>query len=262
MKRAVLFMVFFFMQISLGHAGIKSQQIEYKAGNTTLIGYLSYDDSFSGLRPGVLVVHEWWGNGKYTRFRADMLARLGYIALAVDMYGDGKQADHPDDAKKFASEVSNDIGIAKTRFLAALRLLKNQSLTDPEKIAAIGYCLGGGVVLNMARSGVDIQGVVSFHGSLSTNMVAEPGTIKAAILVLNGGNDPFVTPEILKQFEAEMRTASARFRIINYPGAWHSFTNPEAGIYGEKFNLPLVYNRQADLASWEEMQVFFKDIFK
>jgi len=262
MTRVALFLVFLFMHISLGYAGLKTQDVYYKAENTTLKGYLTYDDSFSGQRPGVMVVHEWWGNDKYTRFRADMLARMGYIAFAVDMYGDGKQVDHPDDASKFASQISNNFWLAKTRFLDALAVLKNQPQTDPERIAAIGYCLGGGVVLNMARAGVDIEGVVSFHGSLTSNIAAERGTIKAKVLVLNGGEDPFVTPEIIKKFEAEMRKAAARFKIVTYPGAWHSFTNPEADINGEKFNLPLAYSRQADLASWQEMQLFFKEIFK
>lgn len=262
MKRVVLLLVSFSLFLGAqAHAALQSSHVSYEAEGVTLKGYLVYDDEFTGKRPGILVVHEWWGNGKYTRYRADMLARLGYVALAVDMYGDGKVVDHPDEASKFASQISQNFVLARARFVAAMNLLKAQAQTDPGKIAAIGYCMGGGVVLNMARAGLDLAGVVSFHGSLKPSVRAEPGTIRAKILVLNGAEDPFVTPAAIRRFEAEMLKAGARFRIVSYPGAWHSFTNPEANIYGEKFDLPLAYDREADLASWREMQLFFKNIF-
>ncbi len=262
MKRVVFLLILLSLSVSQGHAALQSREVTYEAEGTSLKGYLVYDDNFSGKRPGVLVVHEWWGNGKYTRHRANMLARLGYVAMAVDMYGDGRQVDHPDDAGKFASQISKNFVLARARFVAAMTLLKAQSQTDPEKLAAIGYCMGGGVVLNMARAGLDLKGVVSFHGSLKASIRAEPGTIKAKVLVLTGALDPFVTPEKIRQFESEMRKAGARFRIVSYPGVWHSFTNPEADIYGDKFDLPLAYDREADLASWQEMRLFFNDIFR
>ena len=242
-------------------AGIVGRVIEYQAGATAMKGYLAYDDSIKGRRPGVLVVHEWWGHNAYARKRAEMLAGLGYIALALDMYGEGRQAAHPEDAGKFAAAVRQNIGLGKQRFVAALDLLKRQQWTDPERIAAIGYCFGGGVVLQMAREGIDLDGVVSFHGSLGTDRPARPGRVKARILVATGGADPFTPAELVSKFEQEMKHAGADFRVISYPGARHSFTNPEADDFGRRFNLPLQYNAHADKASWAEMQRFFKEIF-
>ena len=262
MKQGMLLLILLCFFAGQAQAALQSREVAYEAEGVSLKGYLVYDDKFSGRRPGVLVVHEWWGNGKYTRHRANMLARLGYVAMAVDMYGNGREVDHPDEASKFASQVSQNFVLARARFVAAMNVLKAQLQTDPDKIAAIGYCMGGGVVLNMARAGLDLDGVVSFHGSLKPSVRAEPGTIRAKILVLTGALDPFVTADRIRQFEQEMLKAGARFRIVSYPGAWHSFTNPEADIYGEKFDLPLAYDRDADLASWEEMQLFFKNIFK
>jgi dienelactone hydrolase len=207
------------------------------------------------------VVHEWWGHNDYVRERARMLAQLGYTALALDMYGDGKQADHPDDAGKFSSEVRANMPQAEQRFRAALAVLRNHSTVDGERVAAIGYCFGGGVVLEMARRGVDLMGVVSFHGSLGTDRPAEKGDIHARILVLNGADDPFVPPEQSKAFRAEMNKAGADYRFIDYPGAVHSFTNPQADSFGKRFDMPLAYNAEADRQSWAEMQRFFSKLF-
>jgi dienelactone hydrolase len=243
-------------------AAVQGREIDYSAGDgTTLKGYLATDPALTGKRPGILVVHEWWGLNAYARKRADMLAGLGYTALAVDMYGGGKTAMHPDTAGKFSSAVSKNLPLAKQRFRAALELLKKQPSVDPEKIAAIGYCFGGGIVLAMARAGVDLDGVVSFHGSLGTGAPAQPGKVKARILVLNGADDPFNPPAQLAAFQKEMDAAGANYKIINYPGAKHSFTNPDADAYGKKFNLPLAYNEQADKESWLAMQGFFEAIF-
>jgi dienelactone hydrolase len=198
----------------------------------------------------------------YARKRAQMLAELGYTALAVDMYGDGKVAVHPDDAQKFSSEFLKSPDVAKTRFMAAMDFLRDQSTVDPTRIAAIGYCFGGGIVLNMARQGLDLKGVASFHGGLTAIKPAQPGMVKAKILVLNGADDKFITPEQIEAFKEEMRTAGADFRFINYPGAIHSFTNPEADVLGKKFNLPMAYNADADRNSWDEMKEFLNSIFK
>jgi len=235
--------------------------ITYRSGETTLKGYLATPEGVSDKTPGILVVHEWWGHNDYARHRADMLAELGYTALAVDMYGDGKTADHPEDAGKFSGAVKNNLPVAKARFDAALELLRSQPGVDPKRIAAIGYCFGGGIVLEMARQGVDLEAVVSFHGSLGTSSPAEPGKIKARILVLNGADDPFTTPEQIAAFKQEMDAAGAKYRFVNYPGAVHSFTNPGADAYGTKFNLPLAYNEAADKASWEAMLEIFKEVF-
>jgi dienelactone hydrolase len=240
---------------------IKGKEVEYEAQGTVLKGYIAYDEDIKGKRPGVLVVHEWWGLNDYARKRAIMLAGLGYTALAVDMYGGGKVAQHPEDAGKFSSEVMKNMDVAKARFMAALDFLKQQPTADPDQIAAIGYCFGGGVVLQMAREGVDLKGVVSFHGSLATKEPAKPGTVKAKILVFQGGDDQFVTTEQVEKFKQEMKEAGADFHVVVYPGAKHSFTNPEADAYAKKFNLPLGYNAEADKESWSEMQKFFNGIF-
>ena len=244
------------------YADIHGEPVEYTAGNVVLKGYLAYDDGIKGKLPGVLVVHEWWGHNEYARKRARMLAALGYTALAVDMYGDGKQATHPDDAGKFAGAVMQNMETGKARFMAAFDLLRKHMNTDKDRVAAIGYCFGGGVVLQMARLGVDLDGVVSFHGSLSTAKPAKPGTVKAKILVCHGAEDQFITGEQIDKFKEEMKKAKADFQFISYPGATHSFTNPEADTFAKKFGMPLAYNAEADEKSWEDMQKFFKAIFK
>lgn len=243
-------------------AAIHGEPVDYSANGVTLKGYIAYDDAIQGPRPGVLVVHEWWGHNAYVRKRADMLAGLGYTALAVDMYGDGKQAEHPDDAGKFAAEVRENMPEARARFEAALKLLREQPTTDPAHIAAIGYCFGGGVVLEMARAGEPLDGVVSFHGSLGTAHPAAAGAVKAKIRVFTGADDPFVPPEQVAQFRQEMDAAGADYRVEVLPGAKHSFTNPDADALGQRFNLPLQYNAEADQKSWAEMQTFFDNIFK
>lgn len=241
---------------------IEGKEVSYSAEGVVMKGYLAYDKSIKGKRPGILVVHEWWGLNDYVRTRARMLAELGYAALAVDMYGDGKQALHPDDAGRFSSELMKNFGVARARFMAALGFLKGQDMVATERIAAIGYCFGGGVVLNMARQGVDLTGVASFHGSLSAIKPAQPGLVKARVLVLHGADDKFITPEQIEAFKSEMKNAGADFRFIAYPGAVHSFTNPDADTYAKKFNLPLRYNAEADKKSWEELTKFLGAIFK
>jgi dienelactone hydrolase len=250
-----------FMGVVASRAAVVGKQVEYTAESVALKGYLAYDDRFTGKRPGILLVHEWWGLNDYARKRADMLAELGYVALAVDMYGEGKTADHPDDAGRFAGETMKNMPAMKSRFMAGLDLLKGNELVDPTRTAAIGYCFGGGVVLAMARSGVDVKGVVSFHGSLATAEPAEKGKVNAKILVCNGGVDKLVSEKNIKDFKDEMKTAGADFKFVSYQGAVHSFTNPAATEIGKKFGLPVAYNKKADRKSWADMQEFFKRIF-
>lgn len=242
--------------------GVVGRDVQYTYDGTTMKGYLAYDGSFEAKRPGVLVVHEWWGHNEYARQRARQLAELGYVALAVDMYGDGKQAGHPEDAGKFASQVMSNMNIMQGRLLAAKHLLMSTEQCDSTRIAAIGYCFGGGVVLQAARMGMDLDGVVSFHGSLGTASPAQYGTVIAKILVLNGADDPFVTKEQITQFKAEMDAAGVDYTFINYPGAKHAFTNPAADSLGARFNLPLAYNKSADEQSWEEMKKFLRAVFQ
>jgi dienelactone hydrolase len=255
-------LAFMLLGVVASRAGVVGKPVEYSADGVTLKGYIAYDDKITDKRPGILVVHEWWGHNEYARKRADMLAALGYVALAVDMYGDGKQAAHPDDAGKFAGEVMKNMPAMKARFAAAEDLLKQHESVDPTQIGAIGYCFGGGVVLGMARSGADLKGVVSFHGSLATQGPAGEGSVKAKILVCNGEDDKFISAEDIKSFKSEMKSAKVDFKFINYPGAIHSFTNPGSTEMGKKFNLPLAYNEKADKKSWADMQGFFKRVFK
>lgn len=243
-------------------SALQTREITYTDGETQLKGYLAYDDAVAGRRPGILVVHAWWGQNAYARKRAEMLAGLGYTALALDMYGEGRTADHPEDAAKFSSAVRKNMPLATKRFKEALDVLRSQPTVDPAKIAAIGYCFGGAIVLEMARDGLDLDGVASFHGTLETENPAQPGKVKARIRVFNGADDPFVTTEDIKTFKQEMNAAGADYRITSYPGTKHSFTNPDADKFGKEFGLPLAYNKEADEQSWRSMQDFFTDLFK
>lgn len=267
MKNTIIVLFVLFISFSCSNQkkedpSIITKEVSYSANGTTLKGYLAYDENKEGSRPGVIVVHEWWGHNQYARKRAEMLAELGYTALAVDMYGDGKQANHPDDAGKFAMEIMQNIPTAKARFEAGIKLLKEQPQTDASKIAAIGYCFGGGVVLRMAVAGEDLAGVVSFHGSLPIDSVSNPKQVKVKLLVCNGADDKFVPAEQIDAFKKAMVDAGINFKFVNYPGAIHSFTNPAADSVGKKFNLPLAYNKQADEGSWNDMKEFFKEIFQ
>jgi len=258
----VFTMVLMFAAVVSAAPRIKGEPVDYKSGGVTMKGYLAYDENIKGKRPGVLVVHEWWGQNEYARKRARMLAELGYTALAVDMYGEGRQATHPDDAAKFSSETMKNFDTAKARFEAAMAFLKKQRIVDPERIAAIGYCFGGGVVLNMARQGEDLKAVASFHGSLAAVKPATEGKVKAKIRVYNGEDDKFTPQQAIDAFMQEMRDAKVDFQFINYPGAVHSFTNPEADELGKKFGLPMAYNAEADKRSWADMTNFFAEVFK
>ena len=242
-------------------AKIITQEINYSADGTKMKGYLAFDDAIKGPRPGVLVVHEWWGHNEYARKRARMLAELGYTAFALDMYGNGQTASHPKDAGRFSGAIKSNLPLAKVRFSAALEQLKSHSTTDKKRLAAIGYCFGGGIVLEMARQGADLRGVVSFHGSLATSQPAKAGQIKAKVLVLNGAADPFVQPAQIDAFKKEMQAAKVDFQLVSYPGAKHAFTNPAADGLGKRFGIPLAYQKEADKKSWSAMQEFFKKIF-
>lgn len=262
MKRMTLLLfVLLASGLEAAQAAVVGKDVEYAAGGQPLKGYLAYDDALSGKRPGILVVHEWWGQNEYARKRARMLASLGYVALAVDMYGNGRQAAHPDEASKFAAEVRKNMKVGRERFSAAMELLRKQPQVDAGQIAAIGYCFGGGIALQMARDGLDLKGVVSFHGSLATDAPAEKGNVKAEILVCNGGADKLVPMEQIQAFIKEMVAADVLFKFNSYPGALHSFTNPDADRLAAEFKLPIGYNARADRLSWQDMQCFFRQIF-
>ena len=243
-------------------AKVVGKEVTYEQDGNKFVGYLAYDDAVKGKRPGVLVVHEWWGHNDFARERARTLAKMGYVAFSLDMYGDGKTADHPEDAGRFAGQVKSNMEAAEARFNAARQQLVASGYTDPNKVAAIGYCFGGGIVLEMARRGSDLKGVVSFHGSLGTDNPAKKGNVKAKVLVFNGADDPFVKPESISAFKSEMKQAGVDAVFVSVPDAKHSFTNPAATANGKKFNLPLEYNQKAAESSWKQMTGFFNTLFK
>lgn len=242
-------------------ATIKGEEVTYRAGDTALKGYIVYDDAAKGKRPGILVIHEWWGHDNYARERARALAKLGYTAFAVDMYGNGKTVDHPDKASAAMNELLGDAGTLRARFDAAVNVLKKHKTTDARRIAAVGYSMGGVIVLQMARDGLDIAGVVDFYGMLDTKNPAKAGKVKTKILVLNGADDPLVPPTSVEAFKKEMDTAKANYKFVNYPGAKHCFTNPGSDALAAKFRLPFAYDAEADRNSWAELRAFLKRIF-
>jgi dienelactone hydrolase len=245
---------------TLAVGAVKTREVTYEADGVKMKGFLAWDDAAKDKRPGVLVVHEWWGHNAHARDSAKKLAKMGYVALAVDMYGDGKQAQHPDNAGKFAGEVMKRFEGAKARFEAAQAVLHADAHVDATRTGAIGYCFGGGVVLNMARAGVDLKAVGSFHGSLGAAVPAKE--IKAKVFVANGAADPFVKPEAVEAFKTEMKTAGAELTFIDYPGAQHAFTNPGATALGKKFKLPLAYDAKADKESWAALSKFLAEALK
>jgi dienelactone hydrolase len=240
---------------------VETKDVIYPGGGANLRGYLATDGSKSGKRPGVLVVHEWWGLNDYIRRRVHMLAELGYIALGVDMYGDGKTGSNAAEANALMSAALADPKSLEARFTAAYELLKSQSSIDPTKIAAIGYCFGGAVVLHAARIGLPLAAVVSFHGSLGSFHKPAPGSVKAKILVCHGAADALVPDEQVAAFKAEMDAARADYRFVAYPGALHGFTNPDADARGKENGMPLAYDAKTDAQSWKDMQELFAKVF-
>jgi len=234
---------------------IQTESVTYTAGGTTLRGVLATDPAKSGRRPGVLVVHEWWGHNAHARRAARRLASAGYVAFALDMFGKGKVTTHPDSAQAFVAAAMQDAEAIPTRFDAALAQLKADPHVDGARIGAIGYCFGGAVVLGMARAGENLKAVGTFHGALATQHPAEPGKVKAKLLIQTGADDPMVNATAVAAFQKEMTAAGANYRVITYPGAKHSFTYPDA----DKAGVPgLAYNAAADQKSWAELLKFFK----
>jgi dienelactone hydrolase len=235
-------------------AGVHTKEITYSAGAKTLKGYLAWDDSVQGKRPGILVFPEWWGTTSYPKHRALRLAELGYVAFAADMYGDGKTTDDPKEAGQLAGSVKKNPELEKQLIQAALDTLKSQPQVDSDRIGAIGYCFGGTMALDAARMKMPVKAVVSFHGDLSTQKPAQQ--VDSKLLILTGGADSFVPPEQIEKFKQEMSAAGAQPKVIVYPGAHHAFTNPDA----DRHNLDNIkYDADADAKSWDEMKWFFAE---
>lgn len=240
---------------------LKEEDVTYSGDNTNMKGFVVYDENKKGKRPAILVVHEWWGMNDYPKMRARKLAELGYVAMAIDMYGNGKTVDNPTDAGKMSGPFYSDFQMSKRRFDAALAKLKTYPDVDTNNIAAIGYCFGGGMVLNMAKMGDNLKGVVSFHGMLG-GVPADKNLLRSKILVCHGADDKFVSQADVQQFRKSMDSIHADYEFKQYPNATHAFTNPAATEAGKKFNIPIAYNGAADTASWNDMKDFFGRLFK
>jgi dienelactone hydrolase len=253
-------LTFSFTKFEKSAPSIKEEKVSYTSGGVNFNGYVVYDQNVKGKRPAILVVHEWWGLNDYAKMRARQLAELGYIAMAVDMYGDGKTAANPKEAQELATPFYKDPQLGKTRLDAALVKLKGFPQADGSRVAAIGYCFGGSVVLNSAKLGGDYKGVVSFHGGLA-GVTPHKALLKAKILVCHGGSDKFVPQKDLDLFKHQMDSVGAKYTVKVYANATHAFTNPEATKIGKEFNMPIEYNAEADKKSWNDMKDFFKTIF-
>lgn len=239
---------------------LKEETVGYTVDSLRMQSYVVYDENVEGKRPAVLVVHEWWGLNDYAKRRANMLAEMGYVAMAVDMYGNGRMGNDPGAAQALAMPFYQNPAMAKKHFDMALEELKKNPNVDQSKIAGIGYCFGGGMLLNFARMGEPLNGVVSFHGGL-LGTPADKNLTKAEILVCHGEKDDFVNAEVAP-FKKQMDSIGKSYTFKSYPGATHSFTNPDATEMGKKFNMPIEYNAAADSASWNDMKDFFAKIFK
>jgi len=252
-------MPFPFAGVSPARGEVNAEVVEYRHGEVALEGYLAYDAALRGKRPGVLVAHEWSGHGAYVRERAEQLARLGYVAFALDMYGKGVRAKDAGEAAALAGIYKADRARMRARAAAGLDALRNRPEADPARLAAIGYCFGGTTVLELARSGADLAAVVSFHGGLDTPDPGDARNIRGKVLVLHGGDDPFVPAKQVEGFQEEMRKAGVDWQIVSYGGAVHSFTNPGAGSDNSK---GAAYNGRADRRSWEAMRAFLSETLR
>lgn len=266
--RKYFFLIFIIMQFitSTGRseslvADLKEKVVSYTSDGLTFKGFVVYDNNIKGKRPAIIVVHEWWGLNDYAKMRARKLAELGYIAMAADMFGNGKTAANPAEAQELATPFYKDQSLVKSRLDAALKKIKEYSQTDQDNIAAIGYCFGGFVVLNYAKLGADLKGVVSFHGGLG-GVPVDKTLLKAKILVCHGGSDRFVSQKDLEGLKQKLDSVGADNTFRIYANATHAFTNPDATETGKKFNMPIEYNAEADRDSWNDMKTFFGRIFK
>jgi dienelactone hydrolase len=258
MRTIVMGALFAVALLTNANAAVKEEPVTYSDGQTTMKGFVVYDDAVQGKRPGIIMVHEWWGITSHIHNEARKFAEQGYTAFIADMFGDAKTADNPKDAGALSGSVMKNPPAMESRFKAARAELAKHATVNPQRIGAVGYCFGGAVVLNMARAGDDLVAVAGFHASLGLNTPAPaPGTVKAKVLILNGADDPFVKREQYDTLKRDFDVTKADYRIIEYPGAVHAFTNPEATELGEKFNLPLKYDAKVDAEAKAEAAKLF-----
>ena len=239
-------------------AKVKIEPVEYRQGSTVLEGYIAYDASVKTPRPGVVIVHDWMGVSDYVKMRAEQIVKLGYVAFVADIYGKGVRPKNQQEASEQAGKFRADRSLMRARAQAAVDELKKRSVVDPKRLAAMGYCFGGGVALELARSGADLAGVISFHGNLDTPNPEDAKNIKGSVLVLHGADDPYVKAEVVQAFQDEMRNARVDWQFVSYGGAVHAFTQAGAGDDPSK---GAAYNALADKRSFEEMKRFLREIF-
>ena len=259
MRLAILLVLFLAGCVSTVEAKVVGTVVPYRHEGVELAGYLAYDDSIEGKRPGVLLIHEWWGLNDYVRMRAERLAGMGYVAFAADMYGKGKVTGNPEEASEWAQRLRGDIGLWRRRAMAALDVLKADPRADVTRIAAIGYCFGGATVQLLAYAGASINGIVSFHGGFVNPSPEEAKAVKAKILICHGAADKFSSPEAMKEYIAAMDRGGLDWQMVIFGGAEHAFTNPEAGKAGIE---GVAYSKSADERSWKYMKDFFDEIFR
>lgn len=240
---------------------LKEEVISYRVDSLNMNSFVVYDENIEGKRPAILVIHEWWGLNDYAKMRARKLAELGYIAMAVDMYGNGQMGNDPDAAGKLAMPFYTNPEIAKKHFDAALENFKKNPAVDPANMAVMGYCFGGGMAVGLARMGAALKGAVSFHGNLNI-VTLNKDLLKAEILICHGNADPLVPQAEVEQFKKQMDSIGAKYVFKVYDNSTHAFTNPNATEMGEKFKLPIKYDAAADSASWSDMKEFFRRIFQ
>lgn len=258
MRTMIVGALFAIAMIGNANAAIKEEPVTYTDGKTTMKGFVVYDDAVTAKRPGIIMVHEWWGITQHMHNEARKFAEQGYTAFIADMYGDAKSADNPKDAGALSGSVMKNPTDMESRFNAAQDQLGKHASVNPQHIGAVGFCFGGAVVLNMARAGANLAAVAGFHASLGLNTPAPaPGTVKAKVLILNGADDPFVKREQYEALKKDFDAAKADYKIIEYPGAVHAFTNPEATELGKKFNLPLRYDAKVDQEAMAEVSKLF-----
>jgi dienelactone hydrolase len=260
--KKLFILLLFFGLTATANAEIHTEAVNYSSGGVQLTGFLAYDDSIKGKRPGVLVTHEWWGHNKHAQNRARKLAELGYTAFALDMYGSGKLAEHPKKAGEFMNAAFKNWDASKEKFKEAKKILEAHKTVDAKNIGAIGFCFGGAVSIRMARGGENLKGVVAFHSALPDQPKLAKDQVSASILVINGAEDGFLNSETVASFAKEMADANVDFTYMSLKGVRHSFTNPQADVFSKKFNIPaLKYDRAADQRSWQAMHRFFQRVF-
>ncbi len=258
LNRCMIGLALVFAGAQLAQAELKTQTVRYRDGDVQLHGYFAWDDAIKGKRPAVMVVHEWWGLNDYARKRAEMLAKLGYLAFAADMYGKGAVTEHADQAGAWSKQITSNIESWQKRALLGLDIMRTHELADGTRTAAIGYCFGGSTVMQMVYAGAALDGVVSFHGSLPVATPEQAKLIRSRVLIAHGSADSFIPHERITQFQSALDRAGVRWQMVTYGGARHGFTNPGADVYGIE---NVRYNQEADERSWEELQRFLKEIF-